>query len=117
MKPNIVVKSVAITDVNDIEILSVELDSCVIVSAYKPPMTDFNFIPPSNFDNNKNKIVMGDFNCHSTAWGHKDTNEDGANLERWAELNDRPASDLESHVWAKYLTLSNILKMVLRRER
>ena len=31
---------------------------------------------------------MGDFSCHSEAWGYPQTNEDGAQLEAWADANN-----------------------------
>ena len=51
------------------------------------------YIPPSNdIDKNKLKnlidqlarpfILLGDFNCHNTVWGCKDTNQKGKMLEK-----------------------------------
>lgn len=88
VKPSICVKSTAITCDNDIEILTVELESCTITSVYKPPNNCFKFSEPSNFNNQKFKILIGDFNCHSTTWGYKKSNNDGENLELWTEEKD-----------------------------
>jgi len=31
--------------------------------------------------------MIGDFNCHSQNWGFTDTDNDGHELEAWAEIN------------------------------
>ncbi|KAI5732373.1 hypothetical protein M8J77_025795 [Diaphorina citri] len=83
-KPNLPIKSTAITCDNDVEILTVELESCSISSVYKPPNNAFNFAEPNN-KNQRLKILIGDFNCHSTSWGYRQTNDDGEKLESWVE--------------------------------
>lgn len=45
-KVDSVVDATTISDANDIEVLSVELSSVVVTSAYKPPSVDFNFPQP-----------------------------------------------------------------------
>jgi hypothetical protein len=52
---------------------------------YKPPNTDFTFEKPINFGNCVTKIVLGDFNNHSTTWGYLENDQNGENVENWAE--------------------------------
>lgn len=87
-KPHITVTSAALTCSDDIEILSIEIQSCIITSVYKPPNADFKFIEPSNFRNQVNKIIIGDFNCQSTSWGYSFTDKNGEELENRAERNE-----------------------------
>lgn len=84
-KPEISIQSVALTCDNDIEILCIELQSCTITSVYKPPRETFAFSEPTNFKNKNSRIVIGDFNCRSTAWGYSSTDQNGEDLEQWAE--------------------------------
>ena len=78
------VVSVAWTNVDGVEILTVELQNCSVTSVYKPPTTTFTFSKPVNFDTKQVRIVIGDFNSHSTTWGYQETNEDGCKVENWA---------------------------------
>lgn len=71
--PDLIVKSTALTSENNIEILTVEFQSCTVTSVYKPPNADYNFIEPDNFNSQNVKIIMGDFNCHSILWGYNNT--------------------------------------------
>lgn len=87
INPDLKVFSTAITDINDIEILTVELEACTVTSVYKPPNIDFQFNEPVNFRNKKHQIVMGDFNSRSVTWGYSNTDKNGEALEDWAELN------------------------------
>lgn len=79
------VKSVHITDEDNIEIITVDLGNITISSIYKPPNTPFKFIEPPNFQNQNTRIVIGNFNSHSISWGYADTNEDGEFVEKWAD--------------------------------
>lgn len=85
VRPDIDVRSCALTCVEDVEILTIELQSCTVTSVYKPPNTAFKFHEPDNFRNQNVNIVLGDFNCHSTAWGYNETNDDGEKLENWVD--------------------------------
>lgn len=87
-KPNLKIISTAKTEINDIEILTIELEHCTVTSIYKPPNADFQFTEPANFRNKKHHIVIGDFNCHSTSWGYNRTDKNGEELETWIDQND-----------------------------
>lgn len=52
---------------------------------YKSPNIAFAFEKPDNFDNCNTKIVLGDFNSHSITWGYQETDQNGKNVESWAE--------------------------------
>uniref|UniRef100_A0A6P7HAH0 Uncharacterized protein LOC114348275 n=1 Tax=Diabrotica virgifera virgifera TaxID=50390 RepID=A0A6P7HAH0_DIAVI len=85
VRPDIDVASTSLTDQNDIEILTVEINSCTVTSMYKPPNADFAFEEPNNFQSQQIKFVLGDFNCHSVAWGYNETGSNGEEPEKWAE--------------------------------
>ncbi|XP_049873462.1 uncharacterized protein LOC126372007 [Pectinophora gossypiella] len=86
--PGISATSVEYSSDNGVEIITVDIGYCTVTSVYKPPNTPFQFVPPTNFNNDKTKIVMGDFNSHSTNWGYNATNADGEAVEEWAETQD-----------------------------
>lgn len=66
-----------------------DLDHCSVTSVYKPPGTPFRFSPPSNFDDQQRvKIVIGDFNSHNPLWGYNDLDDCGQAVETWAESNN-----------------------------
>ncbi|KAI5734515.1 hypothetical protein M8J77_007414 [Diaphorina citri] len=88
VKPDLKVVSAHLTNTRNIEILTIELPSCSVTSVYKPPNEPFEFVEPTNFNTKNVKIVMGDFNCHNIAWGYRTSNEDGEQLELWAERKD-----------------------------
>lgn len=46
---------------------------------------DFRFEKPSNFDNSFTLIIAGDFNSHSPTWGYSETDQNGENVQEWAE--------------------------------
>lgn len=87
-KPNLVIKSVGSSQVNNIEIITIELTNCSITSVYKPPTQPYEFINPENFKRDTSNIVIGDFNSHSVSWGYTETNEDGQKLEAWSEAEN-----------------------------
>lgn len=70
----------------DIEILTIELANIAVTSIYKPPTTNFAFDPDA-FGSCPNRVIIGDFNSHSTLWGYSETNADGHLVENWAENN------------------------------
>ncbi|KAL4098793.1 hypothetical protein QTP88_023329 [Uroleucon formosanum] len=84
-KPELVVESASYSHNNQIEILTIEVRNCTITSVYKPPKIAFDFVKPDNFDNCDTKIVLGDFNSHSVMWGYQETDQNGENVETWAE--------------------------------
>lgn len=85
IKPELKINSAHLTCDNDIEILTIEIQSCTITSIYKPPNEEFQFTEPPNFSSQNAKIVIGDFNCQSSTWGYNTTTESGERLETWAE--------------------------------
>ncbi|KAI8511925.1 Prostaglandin G/H synthase 1 [Branchiostoma belcheri] len=50
-------------------------------------MTTETFNLPRETTDGHLNIVIGDFNSHSTAWGYRQTNEDGDRVENWADVN------------------------------
>lgn len=64
------VHSVAFKEENNIETLTLELKNCTITSLYKPANMDFEFSPPTNLNDQKVSVVIGDFNSHSHVWGY-----------------------------------------------
>jgi len=47
-KPNLVINSVGSSQVNNIEIITIELINFSITSVYKPPAQQYEFITPEN---------------------------------------------------------------------
>jgi len=84
-KPELVVGSTSYSHSSQIEILTIEVRNCTITSVYKPPNIAFAFEKPDNFDKCDTKIVLGDFNSHSVTWGYQETDQNGENVESWAE--------------------------------
>lgn len=84
-RPDLLLRSTAMTFSSDMEILTIELQSCTVTSVYKPPNTNFSFNEPANFQTQRIKFLVGDFNCHSTTWGYNETDANGEELESWAE--------------------------------
>ena len=85
VRPDLNIISANVSEENDIEILTIEIQNCTITSIYKPPTTPFAFKDPGNFNNQRIQIVVGDFNSHSTTWGYKENDENGELVESWAE--------------------------------
>ena len=77
VKPDLVITSTSMTENNDIEILTVNIGSITITSAYKPPTRHFQFDNPDSLNYNDTNVVIGDFNSHSTSWGYNNTDENG----------------------------------------
>lgn len=65
VKPNTQVKSSKITEINDVEVLTWNLEKYTATSVHKPTSSIFEFNEPRNFNNHETKIMIGDFNCHS----------------------------------------------------
>ena len=71
---------------DEIEWTTTEVEGVTITNVYKPPGTRLNVdslprTPPPC-------IYAGDFNCHSTTWGYRNTNPDGTILEDWASASN-----------------------------
>ena len=77
----------SVSEVDNIEVLSVELSNVVMTSVYKPPAVDFKFLHCILQVPGKPQIIIGDFNCHSTQWGFKDSNKDGDLVEDLMDSN------------------------------
>ena len=87
VKASYAIESSAVSEVDDIEVLTVELNSVIVTSVYKPPAVDFKFPQCIPFPQvpGKPQIIIGDFNSHSTRWGYKENNKDGEAVEQWMD--------------------------------
>ena len=83
-----IVTSVGTTNVNSIEILTVEIGKCTITSVYKPPGQSFRFTPPSNFKSQCNRLILGDFNSYNILWHYAQSDESGNAVEDWADTSN-----------------------------
>ena len=83
MKEGIMIEATMMSNGNDIEVLTVELSNVTITSVYKPPAEDFKLPLFTSDTDTKPQIFSSDFNSHSTQWGYKETNNDGAVVEEW----------------------------------
>lgn len=84
-KNGTIIESTSKSDENNIEVLTAELRGITITSVYKPPPTPF--LMPEIPSSGKPRIVIGDFNSHSSQWGYAGNNADGDAVEAWAETN------------------------------
>ena len=84
-KNGTIIESTSKSDENNIEVLTTELRGITITSVYKPPPTPF--LMPEIPSSGKPRIVIGDFNSHSSQWGYAGNNADGDAVEAWAETN------------------------------
>jgi len=87
VRSSIDVTTSQITEIDDIEILTIEVGKCTVTSIYKPPNSTFAFDKPANFDTKNIHIIIGDFNSHHTNWGYDETDNNGDKVEVWAESN------------------------------
>ncbi|VVC36851.1 Hypothetical protein CINCED_3A001314 [Cinara cedri] len=85
VRPELEIVSVGLTEESDFEILTVETKYFTVTSIYKPPKKPFVFHKPENFNNRRTKIVIGDFNSRSPAWGYKNLSKNGKLINKWAE--------------------------------
>jgi len=67
VKENLNILSTSHTETNDIEIITVELTNCTVTTIYKLPNIPFKFTKPTNFGNQRTKIVIGEFNSHNSS--------------------------------------------------
>ena len=87
-KESINIKSTSMTDQENVETLTVEMENISITSIYKPPGVEFKSKETNGYNPHKANIILGDFNCRSTSWGYSNTNKDGEELEKWSETNN-----------------------------
>ena len=85
VKASYAIESLAISEVDDIEVLTTELNNVIVTSVYKPPAVEFKFPQCILQVHGKLQIIIGDFNSHSTQWGYKETNKDGDAVEQWID--------------------------------
>ncbi|XP_062827550.1 uncharacterized protein LOC134296452 [Anolis carolinensis] len=85
VRSGVAISATSFTEENNIEILSVELDSCTVSSLYKPPGADFYFTPPTNCHNHEAHFIVGDFNSHSCVWGYDEDDRNGEAVLTWAD--------------------------------
>lgn len=88
VRPDLAVLSAHKTTDSGIEVLTIESGNFTVTSIYKPPGEKFGLTRTQNFNNQKTQFVVGDFNCHSTAWGYSETDHNGHLLEEWAEVSN-----------------------------
>ena len=74
-----------LSDINNIEVLSIDLMGITVSSVYKPPQEPFDL--PGRATDGRMNVVIGDFNSHSISWGYREMNEDGELVETWADAN------------------------------
>jgi len=80
-----VVAGTSLSEVNNVETLSVQFARLTVTSIYKPPNEMFKITDSPELDNPGPHVLIGDYNSHSTQWGYNETNEDGRRVENWAE--------------------------------
>lgn len=69
-KPSLSVGTTSCESSDDIKLTAVETANCCITSVYKPPNQKIQFKQTPNFYNKQHKILIGDFNSHSTTWSY-----------------------------------------------
>jgi hypothetical protein len=69
------------TEVYDIEVITIDLEKCTVTSVYKSPNFPFKFHKPKKFSARSARIILGDLNYHSTSRGYNVTNNEGLALE------------------------------------
>ena len=85
VKPSAIIETTSKTDDNNIEILTVELSGVIVTSVYKPPGSPFVYSDQLENPKKKPRLIIGDFNSHSTQWGYKETDKDGEAVEEWID--------------------------------
>ena len=84
---DIQIQSTAITEKNNIEILTVELSNSTFTSVYKPPFIEIRGDEFCSFTTDKIHFLVGDFNSHSGLWGYPDDDKNGETVIQWADAN------------------------------
>lgn len=83
VKEGIVIEATRMSDDKDIEVLTAELSNVIITSVYKPPAEDFKLPRFTSDTDTKPHTFIGNFNSHSIQGSCKETNNDGAAVEKW----------------------------------
>lgn len=82
-KPNLVIKSVRSSHINNIEITTIDLTDFTITSVCIAPPRQNEFVISENLNRDTIDIVMGDFNSRSAyAMRYTETIEDGQKLDK-----------------------------------
>lgn len=89
-KPELV-KSAAFIYNNQIEILS----RCTTAQLSPCAIHQISLLPLKNCDT---KVVLSDFNIHSTTWGwgYQETNQNAENVETWSEVEGMSMSMIQN---------------------
>ena len=74
-------ESTSTSSTDNIEIIQATLNGVSVNSYYKPPNQAFDF--RSSTTDTLLQVIIDDFNSHSTEWGYRITNDDGALVETW----------------------------------
>ena len=75
VRNGLTVDNASVSEIDNIEILSIELMGLSVSSVYKPPIEAFSL--PNTVTDGRVNVVIGDFNSHSVTWGYGETNEHG----------------------------------------
>ena len=86
IRDDLKVKSVSVSDVGDVDLITIEMPGVIVHSVYKPP--NEKFVLPTLSNTDLPRIVIRDFNSHSTTWGYDITDDNGEAVEEWAESCD-----------------------------
>jgi len=81
------IKSSDVNNFEGIEILTIDLAKCTVISVYKPPNVLLTFYNTDNFNNSKTKIIIGHFNSYHTERGYKNINDDGDRVGQFSGEN------------------------------
>lgn len=79
----ITVKSTSYAEEDSIEIISIELDRCTVISTYNPLNWIFKFKQFKNFISETINIVVRNFSGMSINWSYTDTDKSGESVDSW----------------------------------
>ena len=74
-------KSVSVSEKDNVELISFEMPGVVVHSVYKSPNEKCVLLGHGNLPH----IVIGDFNSHRITWGYTTTYDNGEAAEQWAD--------------------------------
>lgn len=107
-KTQTVVSTVGTTNLNGIEIITIEIGKCTMISVYKTTNQPFTLLPPPNLQSPPNQLILGDFNSHSILWGYAESDANGDSVQTWAETSGlalihdpKLPPSFQSNVWKK----------------
>ena len=83
IRSDLKVKDVSVWELDNVELISIEMPGVVVHSVYKPP--NEKVVLPALGHGNLPRIMIGDFNSHSTTWGYTNTDDNGEAVEQWAD--------------------------------